>query len=268
MLARKCDHNSERMHNIELRLCHHRGEHVFVLSHRRGQVRAALGHFYLKSAMQRLIKVIERFLTHRRLGQAFRDKVRNLVNTNKTDWDYRAEKCGKSILAAVCFRETALAGNRRKDSKIYQPIGFYYAMFHMSLAMLWINPRVKASDLKKIHHRKLFSLVDSQLVRHKYVSEDYYASLCWLKELRESCNYSFGYRDSLDADLSKAAKKTYESFDDALIFIHEVLAASNSLFRVQVGIADGFGDDTLETYLTDRHKEKVSKYLVDHGLSA
>ena len=218
--------------------------------------------------MQGLTKVIKRFLADRRLGQSFSDKVRYLVNSNITDWDNRAEKCGKSLLAAICFRETALASNRRKDSKIYQPIGFYYAMFHMSLAMLWINPRVKASDLKNIHHGKLFSLVDSELVRHNYVGADYYERLKWLRVLRESCNYSFGYRDSLDADLSRAAKNTYESFDDALTFIHEVLAASKSLFKVQVGIADGFGDDILETYLTDKHKEKVNKYLVDHGLSA
>jgi hypothetical protein len=218
--------------------------------------------------MQGLAKVINRFLAHRRLGQPFTDKVRCLVNGNITDWDYRAEKCGKSLLAAVCFRETALASHRRKDSKIYQPIGFYYAMFHMSLAMLWINPRVKALDLKHIHHRKLFNLVNSELVRHGYIRPDYYARLDWLRELRESCNYTFGYRGSLDADLSTAAVNTYESFDDALKFIHEVLEVSNSLFRVQVVIADGCGDDILETYLTDKHKEKVKKYLVDHGLSA
>jgi len=116
--------------------------------------------------------------------------------------------------------------------------------------------------------KKLFNLFNSQLVTHYCVGTDYYANLSWLRELRESCNYSFGYRDSLEADLSIAANNTYESFDDALTFIHEVLAASDSLFRVQVGIADGFGDDILDAYLTDKHKKKVFKYLVDHGLSA
>jgi len=218
--------------------------------------------------MKKLQNVIDRFLRYRRLQQSFTDRIRCLVNRNPVDWDFRAEKCGKSLLAAVCFRETALASNRRKDSKIYQPIGFYYAMFHMSLAMLWINPRISASDLSKIHHKKLFRLVDDQLVRHGYVGAEFYANLERLKELRESCNYCFGYRDGLDEDLTKATKQTYEAFNDALRFIHEVLDASKSLQRVQIGIADGFGDDILETYLTEKHKEKVSKYLVNHGLSA
>lgn len=163
--------------------------------------------------MQKLKNVVERFLGHRRLHQSFRDKVRRLANRNTADWHYRAEKCGKSLLAAVCFRETALASNRRKDSRIYQPIGFYYAMFHMSLAMLWINPRIKASDLSRISHVKLFNLIDSELVRHKYVSREFYNNLELLKELRESCNYCFGYRDGLDEDLSKAAGQTFRSFE-------------------------------------------------------
>jgi uncharacterized protein (UPF0332 family) len=218
--------------------------------------------------MNSLPIIIKRFLTPKRFKQNFEDKVRNLVNSHPVDWDYRSTKCAKSVLAAVCFRETALASQRRQDSMIYQPIGLYYSMFHMSIAMLWLNPRIPLNQLSNIHHKALGNLVENELVKTGFVDSFFHETLIKLRGLRESCNYQFGYTEDLGVTIRKAIKETDISFDKAFHFIHQVLNASDSLFRVQVGIADGFGDDILDSYLTEKHKEKVFNYLVRNGLSA
>ena len=44
---------------------------------------------------------------------------------------------------------------------------------------------------------------------------------------------------------------TDKAFDNALKFIHQVLNESNSLFRLQVTIGDGFGDDFITTFMCE-----------------
>jgi uncharacterized protein (UPF0332 family) len=217
--------------------------------------------------MWNITDIIQSFLKPSKLQQKFRDKIRNLVKTNPADWDKRAIGCSRSLLTAVCFRETAIASVQLKESMIYQPIGLYYAMFHMSLAMLWLNPRIKSEDLTRIHHKKLASLVSTQLVQTNFIDSSYFDLLLGLKDLRESCNYQFGYRDNLSNEMTEATEKTETAFDNALQFIHQVLDASDTLFRVQVGIGDGFGDDILDSYLSPEHKDNVISYLVLNGLS-
>jgi len=150
---------------------------------------------------------------------------------------------------------------------IYQPIGLYYSMFHMSLAMLWINPRIEKIQLKEIHHKALINLVKSNLVDAKLLKPSFGSLLTSLKELRESCNYQFGYQEDLNIVLANAIEKTDLEFDAAIEYIHQVLDVSKSLFSVKVGIGDGFGDDILDSYLSKEHKENVFHYLVSHGLS-
>jgi hypothetical protein len=138
----------------------------------------------------------------------------------------------------------------------------------MSLAMLWLNPRIQPEQLSNIHHKTLSNLVENELLKKEFIESSFYDTLISLRDLRESCNYQFGYKENLDILVRKAVKETDSSFSDAFHFIHQVLKASNSHLRVQVGIADGFGDDVLDSYLTAKHKDKVFDYLVRNGLCA
>jgi hypothetical protein len=67
--------------------------------------------------------------------------------------------------------------------------------------------------------------------------------------------------------MQKAVCDTELAFDHSFVFIHQVLHATDSLFRLQVGIGDGFGDDILNTYLSKEHKENVNNYLVLYSLT-
>jgi len=210
--------------------------------------------------------IIQAYTGCKNLPQSFTDKVRQISKQDSNDWDYRTTQCAKSILTAVCFRETAIASAESTDSMIYQPIGLYYSMFHMSLAMLWINPRVRKIQLTEIHHNTLINLVKSNLVDARLLKPSFESLLTSLKKLRESCNYQFGYQEDLNIVLVDAIEKTESEFDMAIEYIHQVLDVSKSLFRVQVEIGDGFGHDILDSYLSKEHKENVIHYLATHGL--
>lgn len=214
-----------------------------------------------------IIDIIQSYLSPKRLKQSFNEQIKHIVKTKQADWEHRASKTARAILTAVCFRETAIASSESRDSLIYQPIGLYYSMFHMSLAMLWLNPRVNPKELTNIRHSKLINMVNSQLVQTKFIESSFHSLLVNLKLLRESCNYQFGYQDNLELELTKAIDMTEKAFENALEFIHQVLDTSDSLFRIQGSIGDGFGDDILDSYLSSEHKENVSHYLVTHGLS-
>jgi uncharacterized protein (UPF0332 family) len=210
---------------------------------------------------------VKDYLRKKIFKQSFSDRINQLINESQDDWDRRARGSAQRILTATCFRETAIASAESKDSLIYQPIGLYYSMFHLSLAMLWLNPRVDTKDLKEIHHSRLISFVKSQLVQAKFIDKSFLDLLCDLKELREFCNYQFGYADNLDIKIDDAINRTETEFENAFKFIHQVLDASDSLFRVQTGIGDFYGDDILDTYLSSEHKGNVFQYLAFRGLS-
>lgn len=212
--------------------------------------------------------IIQSYLKPTVFKQKLSDDIKNLVKTNPTDWDYRARESARRILTAVCFLETVRTIHESKDSLIYQPIGLYYSMFHMSLAMLWLNPRVDTRQLSRIHHNKLINLVKTDLIQSKFIEPSFYKLLVDLRDLRESCNYRFGYQDNLEFELTQALDATDKAFVNALKFIHQVLNESNSLFRLQVTIGDGFGDDILDSYLSSEHKKNVVDYLVLNGLSS
>jgi uncharacterized protein (UPF0332 family) len=212
--------------------------------------------------------IIQSYLKPRLFEQDFSDQIKHLAKTNQIDWDNRVRNSAMLILAAICFRETVIASHESKDSLIYQPIGLYYSMFHISRSMLWLNPRVATKNLPKMSHNNVINSVKSQLIQTKFIDGSFSALLVNLKDLRESCNYQFCFQDNLEFEITQALEDTNKAFDNAFKFIHQVLHESNSLLRLQVTIGDGFGDDILDSYLSSEHKENVVLYLVTNALTS
>lgn len=201
------------------------------------------------------------------LPQSFRIALSKSLE-DRASWDFRVRRCSVSILAAVCFRETAISTSEARDSQIYQPIGFYYSLFHMSLAMLWIHPKINPDQLSNIRHTTLMNLVKNHLEGPGFLAGNYLDLMKDLRKLRETCNYRFGYHDELGEKLNSVAEATASAFEIAMRHIHQILMATDNLGTVQMGIADGFGDDILDTYLSAQRKQAVISYLVDRELTA
>jgi hypothetical protein len=198
--------------------------------------------------------------------QRYQDKVRaSLKQPNK--WENRAIKSSLHTLAAVCFKEVSTSNYKESNSFIFPPIGFYYSVFHLSVSLLALDINTELSELKEIHHGRLFNLIESRLVSTKVLNTTYLENFKVLRELRESSNYRFGYSPNHITNVKNAEKLADENFDSGLVFLHKVLEITGMRLRFTVGIGEGFGDGILDTYLSEEEKENVSLYLVTNGLT-
>lgn len=209
------------------------------------------------------------------MAQTYFDDLRNvLIPDNESEWWARTAKSAKHILTAVCFRETAQSTAQKTGSVIFSPIGFYYSLFHLGIALLYMDYATERQELRRLRHNKLQALIQGRLVNTGLLSGEYLVLLRELQELREYANYVFGervtkyeYKDMLP-DLYK---KTGDKFNFALKFIlqveNEVCDTLGFSLPIQTAIGDGFGDDLIRAYLSKDDELRVQKYLLDNNLS-
>jgi len=86
-----------------------------------------------------LQNILDSFLSSSKLKQRYIEKVKNSVNKKSIDWEERAKQSSKSMIAAVCFKETANSFLIEENNLVYSSIGFYYSNFHLSLALLKLD---------------------------------------------------------------------------------------------------------------------------------
>jgi hypothetical protein len=127
--------------------------------------------------------VLQSFLQPPRLNSRFEDTIKTFRKSHHEEWEDRVTRCSKSILTAACFRETAIASRESSDSMIYQPIGLYYAMYHLSMAMCWINPRLKCTELRGMQHSRLLGILKSQFVQGGLIDESIVDTFLALKNI-------------------------------------------------------------------------------------
>ena len=76
------------------------------------------------------------------------DRLRRNVKQFPGEWHDRRRYCARRILTAVCFRETSQSTFQKTDSALLPPIGFYYAVFHIGIAMLSFDYSTAISELR------------------------------------------------------------------------------------------------------------------------
>jgi hypothetical protein len=112
------------------------------------------------------------------------------------------------------------------------------------------------------------------MLQNGLISSSYISTLERLKTDREYANYQFAIR--LKDDFYDVSPKYYQDtevcFQNAVDFFSSVEKVINDIsifsFRVRTGIADGYGDDILETYLSKEHKRRVNEWLAKNNLQS
>ncbi len=204
----------------------------------------------------------------KKLKQSYLDNLRHTKKSGSIDWHKRAVESAKSLIAAVCFKETSVSLVEKTDNLIYPPIGFYYSIFHLSLSLLKLDYSTDLDELKGMHHRDLEKKVRSKLISTRILTDNYVNHMVKLKKLRESCNYRFGSTEYwLTEELKTADDLTDSCFNEGLSFVHIVLQETDMLFHFQASIGDNFGDDIIDNYLSGEERERVWNYLVVNSLT-
>lgn len=183
------------------------------------------------------------------------------------EWWERSEICSRRILTAICFREQSSRVFALTESRIFPNIGYYYALFHMSVAILAIDYSTEIKNLKRISHKNLINLIEDKLVKRSLIPIDYLELLWELKGLREDTSYSFKTNFKTEIYYRKLGKL----FNVAISFIKEISNVIENRFtlllRIRTDIGDGFGDDVLQAFLSDEDQDRIWKYLVKKELT-
>ena len=206
------------------------------------------------------------------MNQKYKDSLIHSVkideqNNNLDEWWERSEMCARRILTAICFREQSDRVFALTECRIFPNIGYYYALFHMSVAILAIDYSTELKNLIRISHIELTNLIEDKLVKRSLITIDYLELLRELKRLREDTNYSFKTNFKTEIYYQEVGKL----FNTAIYFIKEVSNVIENRFtlllRICNDIGDGFGDDVLQAFLSDEDQDRVWKYLIEKGLT-
>ena len=204
----------------------------------------------------------------------FTDLHHSLVPEKEGEWWQRTAKCAKHLLTGICFRETSQSIAFKTGSAIFSPIGFYYSLFHVGVAMLYMEHTTSRAELRRIHHSNLQNLIKDRLVGTNLLSPYYLELLRELQGLREYANYVFGERVAkyeYKSMVPELYSKTGGEFDHALDFIlqveREVCKRLGFSAPIQTAIGDGFGDDLMRAYLSSDDEAKVNEYLLEKNLT-
>lgn len=206
------------------------------------------------------------------MDQKYKDNLIHSVKTDELDndldeWWERSEICAKRILTAICFREQSNRVFALTESRIFPNIGYYYALFHMSVAILAIDYSTELKNLIRISHKNLINLIKDKLVKRLLIPIDYLELLWELKGLREDTSYSFKTNFKTEIYYREVGKL----FIVAISFIKEVSNVIENRFplllRICTDIGDGFGDNVLQAFLSDEDQDRIWKYLIEKELT-
>ncbi len=199
------------------------------------------------------------------------------VKANPDEWEYRLHQCGRHILAAVTFRETSRSTCEKTESTLLPVIGYYYSIFHISVAALYFEHKTATDELKRLKHGPLRKLVQERLVNPHLLPKGLLKLHSVLLNLREDANYEFGGKTRVDRNdywdrVPKLYDETASAFEECLKLIQEFsVIVDEGLERERAlgsWIDDGIGNDTSSNYLSKADAELVSKYMLDRHFCA
>jgi hypothetical protein len=194
-------------------------------------------------------------------------------NLNEDEEFLRTERCGKHILSAIGFRENAKSTFEKTKGVFLPSVGYYYSYFHLSIAMLSLDYATPIEKLEKLKHTQLLKLMQNNLEKKKIINSSFLTTMKWLKEIRETSNYSvnpFLYdstgflKDDL-YDKNGIYDLMEDSFNEAINYIHFVtdrVKKQHIYFgnRIESFITDSQGDDIIDVYFPE-DADSIGNYL-------
>ncbi|MBE9197904.1 MULTISPECIES: hypothetical protein [unclassified Nodularia (in: cyanobacteria)] len=197
-----------------------------------------------------------------------------LIPEQEDIWSSRLHKSAHHLLAAICFRENSQAIWESTNTILLPPIGFYYSVFHLSIAALFIDYQTQTHELTKIKHQTLKKYIKERLMQRKLLPNSYLDTFQSLQEMREYANYSFGKKIPKYEFMNIGDSfyiNTQEPFDLVIDLIHNIQNTVDNNYSfylsIQTAIGDGFGDDLIRMYLPKNLEEKVVSFLIKKNLT-
>jgi len=160
------------------------------------------------------------------------------------------------VSAKRCYEE---------ENKLLSAIGYYYSLFHISKALLFLLPNYSIDDVKGITHKKVSSLVLTDFIQRKMLSPKFGVQLDYLRKIREAVNYGMDSWIGLYKVLGDEEPKLLSCVDEAISVFKEI--CKDNIRHISTIIGDGIGDDLMDSYLSRDEEQEVVRILSQHNLT-
>jgi uncharacterized protein (UPF0332 family) len=180
------------------------------------------------------------------------------------EWDRRWRISTKRLLSSLFFLVSA------KDvydhgNKLLSAIGYYYSLFHLSKALLFLLPKYSVQELKGISHKEVLRLIRTEFVQTRMLPKAFLDIFEYAKDIREAANYGQDTWIGLSELLEENALQIQKSVSYGIETFKQICGKEMSWVRALIG--DGIGDDWMDSYLSAEESEILTRILLDHDLS-
>jgi len=199
-----------------------------------------------------------------KIPKNFLDSLRKYKKSNPESWEEKYRLATNRLLSSVFFFFSAKSC-LINENKLLSAIGYYYSLFHLSKALLFLDPQFEISDVRGISHKKVFNLISSQFVQKKILSQKFEITLDYFKKIREEANYKMGRWYSLFETLENEEHELRACIEEGIGLFKKICKEEISLIRAIIG--DGIGDDWMISYLSENEKESVIDFFLKKNLT-
>ena len=227
---------------------------------------------------------LDRARASMKINGKYKAEMPNKEGYFEHEWNMRVYMSSMRLLSAISYKITSKKTYEKTKSVMLPIIGLYYSLFHLSVAILYLDYSTEFDDLKKVKHKKLINLVEKKIVERKLVGKELHEQLGFLKNIREKVNYEF--TPLIDSRITGFLKDHYLQFSDdvdlifdqSIAFIHDLsentrVKVDNELVpdfiisNLSLNMADGLVDDIFMEYVSHADEEDITIFLLDNSLT-
>lgn len=179
-------------------------------------------------------------------------------------WEKKYRLSTRRLMSSLFFFVSAKRCYE-EENKLLSAIGYYYSLFHISKALLFLLPNYSIDDVKGITHKKVSSLVLTDFIQRKMLSPKFGVQLDYLRKIREAVNYGMDSWIGLYKVLGDEEPKLLSCVDEAISVFKEI--CKDNIRHISTIIGDGIGDDLMDSYLSRDEEQEVVRILSQHNLT-
>jgi uncharacterized protein (UPF0332 family) len=198
------------------------------------------------------------------LGKEFVAELNRLRNEEPEEWEKRWRISTKRLLSSMFFLVSA-RNVYHNGNKLLPAIGYYYSLFHLSKALLFLLPKYSREQLKGIPHREVLRFIKADFVQTEILPEAFTEIFEYTKDVREAANYGQDTWIGLSKLLEENEPRIMECIGYGIQVLKEI--CNKEMLSVQSLIGDGIGDDWRDSYLSEEESEMLTRILLDYNLT-
>jgi uncharacterized protein (UPF0332 family) len=198
------------------------------------------------------------------LRKEFIEELDRQRNEKPEEWEERWRISTKRLLSSMFFLVSA-KNVYDNGNKLLSAIGYYYSLFHLSKALLFLLPKYSVEQLKGISHKEVLRLIKTEFVQTKILPKAFIEVFEYSKDVREAANYGQDTWIGLSKLLRENEPQIMECIGYGIRVLKKI--CDNEMSWVRSVIGDGIGDDWRDSYLSEEESEMLTKILLDYDLT-